>query len=236
VRNWFQSLLSNASNWCRYSPDGIASVADVGTFQQSFLGPYSAAASTANLTWHAVMGNHDYHGDVAAQESSPLARLALVGNKSKWDAMRGGYREFGAAASGVAVLGMCLIDTNPWVAHYRTNPAKYNMSWLAGAGTGVAASEDSWSAWEAAEVAALERCLSASNATWRVVVGHHPVLSYSAHHGSQPELVGVREVIERLGAAAYLNGGVGYHFPHFTLFCSQNKVQLITANIVHVTI
>ena len=31
-------------------------------------------------------------------------------------------------------------------------------------------------------------------------------LSYSKRHGSQPELAGLREVMERLGAAAYFNG------------------------------
>ena len=204
-----------------FYPDGIASLANFSAFHRSFLDVYTAP-SMANLTWHAVMGNHDYHGDVDAQVSRQLAQLAAVGNGSRWDALTGGYREFSGGdgrtgrASTVAgsevgasagVLGICFVDTNPWVAHYRAHPKKYNMSRLVnGVGKGDGAAAGLWAAWETAELAALERCLHASNATWRIVVGHHPILSYSKHHGSQPELSGVREVIERLGAVAYLNG------------------------------
>lgn len=180
-------------------PDGLASAADVDTFRRSYVDVYGAP-SLADLTWHAVMGNHDYHRDALAQLSREMAEAGL-----KWDAMLGGYREFGGAGAGAApVLGVCFVDTNPWLDHYRSAPAgKYNLSWIV---SGDVADAASWVAWEAAELASLERCLSASKATWRIVVGHHAVISYSAHHGSQPELAGIRQVIERMGAAAYFNG------------------------------
>ena len=45
-----------------------------------------------------------------------------------------------------------------------------------------------------------------SRASWKIVVGHHGIVSYSEKHGSQPELIRVRLALERLGAIAYLNG------------------------------
>ena len=199
------AVISTGDN---FYPDGIPTLRNVSAFQKSFTEVYDAV-SIADLTWHTVMGNHDYHGDVEAQVSETLAKEAMVGQKSRWDAMRGGYREFDAAGNvsvsvgaGTgkegAVLGVCFIDTNPWVHHYREKPNKYNFS-------GVKVVGESWKTWEAAELAALEKCLRESKATWRIVVGHHPIVSYGSH-GSQPELAEVREIIERMGAAVYFNG------------------------------
>ena len=161
-------------------------------------------------TWHGVVGNRDYHLSVAAQvDELPSAR-------PEWDVMVSGYRAWGpGGGSGSAggggggppssppALGACFVDTTPWIHSYRDHVPKSHYASLV---TLLAAHGGSWHAWEAEALEALEACLRASDATWRVVVGHHPIVSHQAHRGAEPALASVRELVERFGAAAYFNG------------------------------
>jgi tartrate-resistant acid phosphatase type 5 len=53
----------------------------------------------------------------------------------------------------------------------------------------------------------LEQALAASNAHWKIVVGHHPVFSGGERHGSTPELMRVvQPLLDRYSVKAYLNG------------------------------
>ena len=179
--------------------DGLSSAADP-AFERSFVDVYGARPDLAPLAWHATLGNHDHLGNVTAQ----IARRSNAnadGGEPGWDAMRRGYREFGGEATDEGpVVGACFVDTTPWIVQYRDDIDRYpHMStMLLDAGD--------WSAWEDAEMAWLDTCLTESNATWRVVVGHHPIASYATTHGSARELGRVRETVERLGAVAYFNG------------------------------
>jgi tartrate-resistant acid phosphatase type 5 len=66
----------------------------------------------------------------------------------------------------------------------------------------------------------LDEALAASNARWKIVVGHHPVFS-GGRHGSTPELVRVlRPLLEYYGVKAYLNG-------------HDHDLQHIVANDIH---
>ena len=162
------------------------------------------------LTWHGVVGNRDYHLSVAAQvDELPSAR-------PEWDVMVSGYRAWGpGGGSGSAggggggppssppALGACFVDTTPWIHSYRDHVPKSHYASLV---TLLAAHGGSWHAWEAEALEGLEACLRASDAAWRVVVGHHPIVSHQAHRGSEHALARVRELVERFGAAAYFNG------------------------------
>ena len=180
--------------------DGLSSVDDP-AFARSFVDVYGARPDLATLAWHAVLGNHDHRGNVTAQIARRAAANASAGEPG-WDAMRRGYREFGGEETGDAgVVGVCFVDTTPWIVRYRDEISRYPHmeTMLRDAG-------GSWSAWEEVEMAWLDTCLTESHAAWRVVVGHHPVASHATTHGSARELDRVREIVERLGAVAYFNG------------------------------
>jgi hypothetical protein len=176
--------------------DGVTASDAMSNFEGSFASIYDYPA-LESLPWTAVMGNHDYHGDVDVQIGDGMRKMA--GDTEcgpRWDAVRSGYREFGKNALGI--VGVCLIDTNPWIKSYREKPEKYSLGGLIGTGT--------WEQWENDEIASLERCLVESRASWKIVVGHHGIVTYSPHGGSQPELLRVRLTLEKFGAAAYFNG------------------------------
>lgn len=83
-----------------------------------------------------------------------------------------------------------------------------NISQLNENGTNAA-----WAKWERESISALRSGLRASNATFKVVVGHHPILSNAETHSDTPELKerpsqeeeSVMEVIQKYNASAYLN-------------------------------
>jgi tartrate-resistant acid phosphatase type 5 len=106
------------------------------------------------------------------------------------------------------LLSLIYVDTSPWVAEYR---ADGSMNW-GGAGIipsglprGSAAEGAAWAAWEAAQINRLTAALAASDARWKIVVGHHAVLSYG-EHGSQRELSRLDAALRAGGAVAYVNG------------------------------
>lgn len=86
------------------------------------------------------------------------------------------------------------------------------MDW---AGAGIVSSDadpasitglEEWQAWEDAQVSRLDEALGACGSRWSIVVGHHPVYSYSTDHGSTKELSRLNDVMRAHGVAAYLNG------------------------------
>jgi tartrate-resistant acid phosphatase type 5 len=62
-------------------------------------------------------------------------------------------------------------------------------------------SEDPQLAW-------LERELAQSTATWRLVIGHHPVYSGGTHGHTKELIVLLKPLLARYGVQAYLNGHV----------------------------
>ena len=150
--------------------DGLSSVDDPAFARLVRRRVRRASGSRAARVWHATLGNHDHRGNVTAQIARRAAANASAGEPG-WDAMRRGYREFGGEETGDAgVVGVCFVDTAPWIVRYRDEISRYPHmeTMLRDAG-------GSWSAWEEAEMAWLDTCLTESHAAWRVVVGHHPV-------------------------------------------------------------
>ena len=202
-----KAVISTGDN---FYPDGLNSVRSTGKFSRSFTDVYNADP-IANVKWHSVLGNHDYHGDTDAQLNNLMENLPMTVTGPKWNAMRNGYREFSSSGeasetpgsgtgANAALLGVCLIDTSPWSPKYRNSLDKYDMQDILNEAGG------SWEAYEAAQLENLEKCLNSSNAPWKAVVGHHPIVSYSARNGSLEELAGVREVMERNDAPVYMCG------------------------------
>ncbi|HVK80481.1 MAG TPA: metallophosphoesterase, partial [Verrucomicrobiae bacterium] len=52
----------------------------------------------------------------------------------------------------------------------------------------------------------LERVLASCTSDWKIVVGHHPILSSGNHGASEALAHHVRPMLERYGVQAYFNG------------------------------
>lgn len=132
--------------------------------------------------WWTVLGNHDYHGSVEAQ-------LAYRGS-ARWRLPARWYARTETLPDGTRA-DFFHIDTSPFVTAYR--------------GTKVRIDDQD----TAPQLRWLDRALAASDATWRFVVGHHPVHTTVGPPHETPELIAqVEPLLARYRVQAYFNGHV----------------------------
>jgi acid phosphatase len=137
------------------------------------------------VPWYPVLGNHDYRGSVDAQ-------AAYARRNRRWRMPARTYACRFDVAPGVTALFACL-DTTPFIDRYHPGGSEYTPA-VGGVDT-------------EAQLAWLERVLGRSDDAWRVVVGHHPVLSGSPFHGAASEFADrLRPLLEAHGVHAYLCG------------------------------
>jgi tartrate-resistant acid phosphatase type 5 len=145
-------------------------------WRQSFEEVYTA--SELACPWFPVLGNHDHLGDVKAQ-------IAYSAKSSRWSMPARYYHRTEVLNDG-GTAGFFFIDTTPlqgrpwWQLRGRT-AAKRQLKWLRGA-------------------------LAGSRSDWKIVVGHHPVMSGGpnvAHPAFAKEL---RGLFKRHGVQVYLSG------------------------------
>lgn len=149
-------------------------------WRTSFEDVYRAPA--LQIPWFVVLGNHDHRGNVMAQ-------VAYGRTHRRWR-MPARWFEHHAALPGGGSADFFFLDTQAFVA---PDPRTVRMG---AAGDSADAEQLAW----------LERRLTASRADWRIVVGHHPVISYGMH-GDTPRLVReLKPVLERHRVQLYLNG------------------------------
>mmetsp|Transcript_6545 Transcript_6545/g.18880 ORF Transcript_6545/g.18880 Transcript_6545/m.18880 type:complete len:458 (+) Transcript_6545:514-1887(+) len=189
---------------------GLTSVAD-DLFRASYSEVYSAA-SLKGVPWYAVLGNHDYGetGPVSIRKPAncpalapdcvygPLPQLdvALRKRDPRWHCGRNFRMPLAGGRAEVFFY-----DTSPFILSY------HNASWAGQLG-GIA--EQSWRG----NLKELEAALADSTAAWKLVVGHHPVLSSGGAHGDQSELQQhVQPVLEKYGVQAYFSGH-DHHLEH----------------------
>ncbi|VAH49482.1 unnamed protein product [Triticum turgidum subsp. durum] len=161
--------------------DGLAGDNDTAFFMASFTDIYTA--SSLQKPWYIVLGNHDYTGDALAQQSPAIREV-----DSRWTSVN---KSFIVEAD---IVDFFLVDTSPFVLKY-WNESKFDWRNVAPRDTYIATLLQD-----------LDDALAASNATWKVVVGHHPVSS-GCEHGNTTEL---REhllpLLKAHGVDMYLNG------------------------------
>ncbi|MBX9862376.1 MAG: metallophosphoesterase [Hyphomicrobium sp.] len=113
--------------------------------------------------WYAILGNHDHKGSVAAQiEYSEKSR--------RWMMPSAYYRRIEPIAP-ITEAEFFYLDTTPLVSQ---QPSVWSR-WISGT------DPDEQFSW-------LESCLRSSSAVWKIVVGHHPIVS-AGPHGASPKLV-----------------------------------------------
>lgn len=175
-RNETRFVISTGDN---FYPHGVGSVTDP-QFQMSFEDIYSAPS--LQTPWYAVLGNHDYEG-------SPNAEVAYSGRSSRWRMPSRYWSQ--QMAIGPENASFYFLDTTP-IARLN-NPAAHVP--LLGASE-EARQQLQW----------FERALAADRSPWKIVVGHHPILS-SGNHGEAPALAErVKPLLEHYGVQIYFNG------------------------------
>ena len=199
-----QFVVSTGDN---FYEQGLANLTDPG-FAKSFVNVYSQPS--LQVPWFSAVGNHDWYtpGNVSVQLDPQLRA-----RDRRWHAYQSTVRSFYASPGDPApLLSLFFIDTSPWVTAYRAKPNSMMWSWGGISGVDSPVPYDSvparttFMAWEDQAAGALAAQLQASNARWQIVVGHHPVYSFSGRHGSTRELARINGILRRAGAHGYMNG------------------------------
>jgi acid phosphatase len=144
--------------------NGVDSVDDP-YWQHSFEQIYTHPA--LQTPWKVILGNHDYRGNVQAQidysATSPRWRLPARYYKSTETLPDGG------------TVDMFFVDTSPFIKKYL------------GSKTDISGQDTN------AQLAWLDSALTSSTATWKLVIGHHPVYTAlsdgDGYDHDQPDLI-----------------------------------------------
>jgi acid phosphatase len=99
-----------------FYPDGVSSVED-DNWRRYFAEPFDTE-QLGNLTWHAVLGNHDWHGNVQAQ-------IDYSKRNKRWSMPDHYWRKDFGPSGETPLLTVLAIDTDK---HYE--PWKKQLDWL----------------------------------------------------------------------------------------------------------
>ncbi|XP_027342124.1 purple acid phosphatase 8-like [Abrus precatorius] len=152
-------------------------------FYESFVDIYTAPS--LQKTWYNVLGNHDYRGDVEAQLSHVLRQ-----KDRRWVCLRSFILDG-------EIVEFFFVDTTPFVEKYFTDPGEHTYDWES-----VLPRE----AYLSELLKDVDLALAQSEATWKMVVGHHTIKS-AGHHGNTHELEELLvPILEANNVDAYING------------------------------
>ena len=139
---------------------------------------------TALATWYPALGNHDYHAD-------PQAQVAYRTVNPRWQMLERHYRKRVVTSKG-AKVDLFIIDSSP-IADARYTPKSPDI--------------EIQKAWFSAE-------LAASDADWKLVFGHHTVLSSGESGRVYPEFSAwLAPLLKAHGVQAYVCGH-DHHLEH----------------------
>lgn len=165
-----------------FYPSGVTSVTDP-QWKTSFEDIYSAPS--LQTPWYVALGNHDYRGSARAQ-------VHYSRTSPRWR-MPDNYFKLSGVDHGMPQLDIFVLDTTPFLKSFHEQVTEMVHGRVAKAETGQ-------------QMAWFEDSLATSTASWKLVVGHHPVYS-GGHHGDTPELIErVQPLLVKYGVQAYLNG------------------------------
>jgi acid phosphatase len=145
--------------------NGVSGVDDP-QWQTSFEQIYTA--ESLQRPWKVILGNHDYRGNVQAQ-------LDYSAHSKRWQLPARYYAVRETLPDG-GTADFFYLDTSPFIKKY------------IGSKTDISGQDTD------AQLAWLDKALGDSNATWKIVIGHHPVYTalaaeagYESH--DQPDLI-----------------------------------------------
>lgn len=161
---------------------GVTTVADP-HWKESFEDVYTSPALQSR--WYAILGNHDYRGNVQAQ-------IDYSRQSRRWT-MPARYYVLQGAALGTPDADLFMIDTSPLIAGYPREPAATAEHHVHDQDP---ATQYSW----------LDKALAQSAAPWKIVFGHHPVFSGGEHGDSDDLIRNLLPILKRHGVRTYICG------------------------------
>jgi tartrate-resistant acid phosphatase type 5 len=160
--------------------DGVASANDP-QWQTSFENVYRDPA--LQIPWHVILGNHDYHGN-------PDAQLEYARAHPRWN-LPARYFPQTHHVDLTTTADFFYLDTTPMIRSYRilgkiaANVATQNVK---------------------KQIAWFKDALAASQARWKIAIGHHPIYS-GGEHGDTPELIErILPLLHKYKVQAWFNG------------------------------
>lgn len=198
-QNRVDAILSLGDNFYNY---GVKSVHD--PQWQDYENTYHALA----CPFYAVLGNHDYLGDIQAQ----IAYTTFSRN-THWKMPSRYYDRI--FVSGGESVHMFFLDT------FTLSPHESRMNSVA---MGMPNFDVLYGQKDIEQYRWLERGLGQSTANWKVVVGHYPVFSHG-HHGNTDELVrDLLPLLKRHQVDFYLSG-----HDHNLEFLRKDEINFIVS-------
>jgi tartrate-resistant acid phosphatase type 5 len=159
--------------------DGVKSIYDT-QWKESYTNVYKELST--NYPWYVSLGNHDYR-------INPQAEIDYHAVNEKWNMPDRYYTTVLTTRDGQKIRLVC-IDTSPWYTEYYNNPI------MTGVKTQDTAAQRRW----------IDSTLAAATEPWKIVFGHHPVLS-AAKRGGTPELINMlKPLLEKYHVQAYICG------------------------------
>ncbi|MFA5012035.1 MAG: metallophosphoesterase [Ignavibacteria bacterium] len=191
-------IVSTGDNFYEY---GIKSVED-SLIKLSFDDIYTA--TSLQVPWYITFGNHDYGYSANAQ-------IELSKFNIRWKFPSSYYSIDEELADGTRIQFL-FVDTNPFIEKYRIKTDK-NSDWHNSADQLYEADWQQQLKW-------LESSLKNCDADWKIVIGHHPVLS-GGKHGSIKEINKYfKPLFEKYGVQMYICG-----HDHDIQFLKENSVN-----------
>lgn len=161
--------------------DGVNGLDD-SHWLESFEDVYGGDA--LQVPWYACLGNHDHRGCVDSQ-------IAYANRDDRWNLPARHYSHRLRCADGSSAL-VVVLDTTPFIQRYQIDGFERNPR------------IDSYD--NLSQLDWLRRTLQ-EPATWKVVIGHHPISSGSPYHGGAVELQQrVRPLLVDAGVVLYICG------------------------------
>lgn len=188
-------IISTGDN---FYEDGLTGVSDP-AFLQSFSQMYTA--KSLQKPWYAVLGNHDYRGDVLAQLDPVLKEI-----DSRWLCQRSFTLKYNLSALTFSSANdlecpstaeLYFVDTSPFVDKYWKIPNEDTYDWR-----GVIPRDT----YLRQQLQDLETALRSSNATWKLVIGHHTLRSVGDHGDTEELVQQLLPILEKYNVHLYING------------------------------
>lgn len=161
-----------------FYPDGVYTTEDE-QWKTSFENIYTAPSLYKR--WYVTLGNHDYR-------RNPKAEIDYTKKSERWYMPARYYSEIIKIDDTAAVLFL-FIDTSPFVKSYYSG------------GHGDVAEQNSEK-----QLMWIDSTLSSAKTKWKLIVGHHPVIT-GGEHGNTKELIeSLKPLLEKNKVNAYFCG------------------------------
>jgi tartrate-resistant acid phosphatase type 5 len=192
-------IVSTGDNFYEYGLTGV----DDPAFEESFTNIYTA--NSLQKQWYHVLGNHDYRGNVEAQLSPVLRQI-----DSRWLCLRSFIVD-------AEIVELFFVDTTPFVDSYFTEPSGQVYDWR-----GVLPREK----YISNLLKDVEVSLRESRAQWKIVVGHHTIMSAGVHGNTHEMVAQLLPILEANNVDLYINGH-DHCLEHISTF--NSPIQFLTS-------